>query len=124
MKIALISHDAKKAELVSFVLKRIDFFNRDDVSIVSTGTTGKMLKSAGITHVGCVNSGPMGGDAEIASMIVNKEIDGVIFFIDPLSAHAHEVDINMLLRICNVHNTPLATNYKSAHIMIKYFKNK
>lgn len=124
MKIALISHDAKKAELVSFVLKRIDFFNRDDVSIVSTGTTGKMLKSAGITHVGCVNSGPMGGDAEIASMIVNKEIDGVIFFIDPLSAHAHEVDINMLLRICNVHNTPLATNYKSGHIMIKYFKNK
>lgn len=124
MKIALISHDAKKAELVSFVLKRIDFFNREDVSIVSTGTTGKMLKSAGITHVGCVNSGPMGGDAEIASMIVNKEIDGVIFFIDPLSAHAHEVDINMLLRICNVHNTPLATNYKSGHIMIKYFKNK
>jgi methylglyoxal synthase len=50
----------------------------------------------------------MGGDAEIASLIVNKKIDGVIFFIDPLEAHPHQVDVNMLLRICILHNTPLA----------------
>lgn len=124
MRIALIAHDNKKAELVSFVLKRIEFFNREDVSVVSTGTTGNMLKSAGVVNVECVNSGPRGGDAEIATMVVRKEVDGVIFFIDPLSAHAHDVDINMLLRICNVHNTPLATNYRTAHILVKYFKNK
>lgn len=124
MRLGLISHDNKKAELVSFVLKRIDFFNKEGLEIISTGTTGNMLKSAGVLNVKCVSSGPLGGDAQIAAMIVGKEIDGVIFFIDPLSAHAHDVDINMLLRICNVHNTPLATNYRTAHILVKYFKNK
>jgi len=124
MKLALIAHDGKKHELVSFVLKRIEFFKRNDVLIISTGTTGNMLISAGVTESERVNSGPRGGDAEIAAMIVRGEIDGVIFFIDPLDAHPHDVDINMLLRICNVHNIALATNYKSAHILIKHFKTK
>ena len=124
MRLALIAHDGKKHELVSFVLKRIEFFKRNDVLIVSTGTTGNMLISAGVTELERVNSGPRGGDAEIAAMIVRGEIDGVIFFIDPLDAHPHDVDINMLLRICNVHNIALATNYKSAHILIKHFKIK
>lgn len=124
MRLGLIAHDNKKAELISFVLKRLDFFNKDGLEIVSTGTTGNMLKSAGVSNVRCVASGPLGGDAQIATMVVGKEIDGVIFFIDPLSSHPHATDINMLLRICNVHNVPLATNYKTAHILIKYFKNK
>ena len=124
MRLGLISHDNKKAELVSFVLKRLDFFNKEGLEIVSTGTTGNMLKSAGVSNVRCVASGPLGGDAQVAAMVVDKEIDGVIFFIDPLSSHPHVTDVNMLLRICNVHNVPLATNYKTAHILIKYFKNK
>jgi methylglyoxal synthase len=63
-------------------------------------------------------SGPLGGDAQIASMIANGEISGVVFFIDPLDVHPHQVDVNMLLRICNVYNIPLATNYMTASYII------
>ena len=122
MKFALIAHDNKKADMVAFVLKRLSFFNRKDVSIVTTGTTGKKEKHAGIDDVEMVNSGPLGGDAEIAAMVVIGEITGVIFMRDPLDKHPHDVDINMLMRLCDVHDIPLATNYRTASILIKYFK--
>jgi methylglyoxal synthase len=124
MKIALIAHDGKKADMVAFVMKRLSFFNREDVDIVATGTTGSMILHAGVDKVERVNSGPMGGDAEIGSMVTRLELDGVIFFRDPLDKHPHDVDISMLMRLCDVHEVPLATNYKSAHIMIKYFKDR
>jgi methylglyoxal synthase len=66
----------------------------------------------------------MGGDAQIAAKIVDKDIDYVIFFIDPLSSHPHEVDVQMLLRICNVTDTPIATNYSTASMMIKYLETE
>jgi len=124
MKIALIAHDGKKASMVSFVMKRLAFFQREDVDIVATGTTGTLVANAGVNKVECVASGPMGGDAEIGAMVTRGEIDGVVFFRDPLDKHPHDVDISMLMRLCDVHEIPLATNYKSGHIMIKYFKNK
>lgn len=124
MKIALIAHDGKKASMVSFVMKRLEFFKIDDVHIVATGTTGSMITNAGVKKVERVASGPMGGDAEIGAMVTRGEIDGVVFFRDPLDKHPHDVDISMLMRLCDVHNVPLATNYKSAHILIKYYKNK
>lgn len=123
MKIALIAHDGKKADMVAFVMKRMDFFKRKDVQLVGTGTTGTMIQHAGL-KVDCVSSGPLGGDAEIGAMVTRGEIDGVIFFRDPLGKHPHEVDIAMLMRLCDVHDVPLATNYKSGHILIKYFKTK
>ena len=87
MKIALIAHDGKKADMVAFVMKRLSFFNREDVDIVATGTTGSMILHAGVDKVERVNSGPMGGDAEIGSMVTRLELDGVIFFRDPLDKH-------------------------------------
>ena len=124
MKFALIAHDNKKADMVAFVSKRLPFFNRKDVSIVTTGTTGKHVMHAGIEDVEVVNSGPLGGDAEIAPQVVNGKITGVIFMRDPLGKHPHDVDINMLLRLCDVHDVPLATNYRTASILIKWFKQK
>ena len=124
MKFALIAHDNKKADMVAFVSKRLPFFNRKDVSIVTTGTTGKHVMHAGIEDVEVVNSGPLGGDAEIATQVVNGKITGVIFMRDPLGKHPHDVDINMLLRLCDVHDVPLATNYRTASILIKWFKQK
>ena len=124
MKFALIAHDNKKADMVAFVSKRLSFFNRKDVKIITTGTTGKKVKHAGIDNVEMVNSGPLGGDAEIAAMVVRKEIDGVIFMRDPLDKHPHDVDISMLMRLCDVHDIPLATNYRTASILIKWFKQK
>ena len=124
MKFALIAHDNKKADMVAFVSKRLPFFNREDVKIITTGTTGKKVKHAGIDNVDTVNSGPLDGDAEIAAMVVRKEITGVIFMRDPLGKHPHDVDINMLMRLCDVHDIPLATNYRTASILIKWFKQK
>ena len=123
MKIALIAHDNKKADMVAFVSKRLDFFNRDGLSIVSTGTTGSHVQRIGIDNVERVASGPMGGDAEIAAMVTRGEIDLVIFFRDPLGKHAHDVDISMLMRVCDVHNTPLATNYRTASWLVKWLKS-
>jgi methylglyoxal synthase len=123
LNIAIIAHDGKKADMVSFIMKRLDFF-RDNTNIFATGTTGKHVEHAGLSNVTKLNSGPMGGDAEIASLIVNKKIDGVVFFIDPLEAHPHQVDVNMLLRICVLHNTPLAINYASASLMVRYYEQE
>lgn len=124
MKFALIAHDNKKADMVAFVSKRLPFFNREDVDIVTTGTTGKKVRHAGIEDVETVNSGPLGGDAEIAAMVVRGEVDAVLFFRDPLDKHPHDVDISMLMRLCDVHDVPLATNYKTASILVKWFKAK
>ena len=124
MKFALIAHDNKKANMVAFVSKRLPFFSREDVNIITTGTTGKHVMHAGIKDVEVVNSGPLGGDAEIATQVVNGKITGVIFMRDPLGKHPHDVDINMLLRLCDVHDVPLATNYRTASILIKWFKQK
>lgn len=122
MKIALVAHDGKKADMVAFVMKRLDFFNREDVELVATGTTGSMIIHAGVDKVERVASGPMGGDAEIGAMVTRGEMDAVIFFRDPLDKHPHDVDISMLMRLCDVHEVPLATNYKSGNIIIKYLK--
>ena len=124
MKLALIAHDGKKSDMVAFVMKRLDFFNREDVNIVTTGTTGKKILHAGVDKVQSVASGPLGGDAEIGAMVTRGEINGVFFFRDPLDKHPHEPDVQMLMRLCDVHDIPLATNYKSGHIMVKYFENK
>lgn len=124
MRFALIAHDNKKADMVAFVSKRLKFFNNDAVDIITTGTTGKKVKHAGISRVTTVQSGPLGGDAEIAAMVVRGEITGVIFMRDPLDKHPHDVDISMLMRLCDVHDVPLATNYKTASILIKWYRAK
>ena len=122
MRIALVAHDNKKADMVAFVSKRLDFFNRKGVSIVATGTTGTHVHHAGIKDVKTVASGPWGGDAEIAAMVTRKEVDLVIFMRDPLGKKAHDVDISMLMRICDVHDVPLATNYRTASHLVKWYK--
>ena len=121
IRIAVIAHDGKKADMVAFIMKRLDFFRKVDV--MATGTTGKHIEHAGL-DVNCLKSGPLGGDAQIASLISDGEIDAVIFFIDPLGLHPHQVDVNMLLRICNVYNIPLATNYSTASLVISGLEKK
>jgi len=120
-RIAVIAHDGKKADMVAFIMKRLDFFR--NVDVMATGTTGKHIEHAGL-DVNCLKSGPLGGDAQIASLISDGKIDAVVFFIDPLGLHPHQVDVNMLLRICNVYNIPLATNYSTASLVISGLKKK
>jgi methylglyoxal synthase len=118
MKIALIAHDGKKSDMVHFLSSFKDLLLRPDVSLVATGTTGLHIEKAGF-EVQKLLSGPIGGDAQIAAMTAQKELDLVIFFRNPLDKHPHEPDVQMLMRICDVHNIPLATNPASAELMFK-----
>lgn len=120
MKIAVIAHDGKKAEMVSFLMKNLEFLHSEKVNLIATGTTGTHVEQAGL-EVTKMLSGPLGGDAQIATQVANGEIDLVIFFRDPLDKHPHEPDINMLMRICDVHNIPLATNPATAARIIDGF---
>lgn len=114
--IALIAHDGKKAEMVAFAKDHRDLLA--NYHLVATGTTGKLLvEKVGLT-VERVESGPVGGDAQIAAMCVEGKISAVFFFVDPLDKHPHDPDIQMLMRICNVHNVPLASNEASAMCII------
>lgn len=119
IRIALIAHDGKKEKMLEFVKERYDFFNQEDVLIVATGTTGKLIQDSNVCNVTCVNSGPLGGDAEIGAMVSTNLLDLVIFFRDPLGKHPHEPDVQMLMRLCDVHNVPLSTNYASANLILK-----
>ena len=87
-------------------------------TLFATGTTGLMVMGATGLEIKQMKSGPLGGDQQIGSMIACGELDLVIFLRDPLTAQPHEPDVSALLRLCDVTNTPLATNIKSAEIML------
>jgi len=116
MRIAIIAHDGKKADMVSFLLNYKEVL--DKIELVATKTTGGLVEKAGLEVVKLL-SGPIGGDAQIAAMAAEKKIDLIIFFRDPLDKHPHEPDVQMLMRICDVHNIPLATNPASAELMFR-----
>ena len=112
----MIAHDGKKADLVSFLLHHQTLFK--NAELIATATTGSFLEKAGF-KVQKVLSGPSGGDAQIGAKVATGEVDFVFFFRDPLGKHAHEVDVQMLMRMCDVHNVPLATNPASAEFLLK-----
>ncbi len=118
IRIALIAHDGKKPEMVSFVLRHKAYLEKSKATIYATGTTGGHIEKEGII-VNRLLSGPKGGDAQIAALAAIGEIDVVIFFRDPLDKHPHEPDVQMLMRICDVHNVPLATNPAAGDLFIK-----
>ena len=117
-KIAVIAHDGKKAEMVQFLMEHLEALKQNNISIIATGTTGKHAQKSGLS-VELLLSGPMGGDAQIASQVAEGKINMVFFFRDPLDKHPHEPDIQMLMRICDVHNIPLATNPATATLLMK-----
>ena len=117
MEIAIIAHDGKKADMVQFLNKTKALLLRDNLKIIATETTGSKAEAAGF-KVKKMLSGPLGGDAQIAARVAEGKTKMVLFFKDPNSSHAHEVDINMLIRICDVHNVPLATNEATAQLVL------
>jgi len=121
-RIALIAHDAKKPEMIAFASEYKDILSQCD--LYGTGTTGRLISEKVGLAVTTVLSGPLGGDQQIGSMLACQTLDIVIFLRDPLTAQPHEPDITALLRVCDVHNTPLATNRRSAEILIKYVKEQ
>ena len=114
--LALIAHDGKKADMVAFVMDHKARLSEFD--LVATSTTGTLIEEKAGLPVKRMLSGPYGGDAQIAAMVAEGRINAVFFFLDPLGKHPHDPDIQGLLRICNVHNVPLATNIASAVLLI------
>ena len=114
--LALVAHDGKKADMVAFALSNKEVLQKYD--LVATKTTGQLLIEKCGLNVQQMLSGPLGGDAQIAGQVAEGKIEAVFFFVDPLTANPHDPDIQGLLRICNVHNVPLATNAATAKYII------
>ncbi len=114
--VALIAHDNKKDDMIAFAREHKDVLER--YHLIATGTTGTRINEHTGLNVTRMLSGPIGGDAQIAAQVAEGKVAAVFFFIDPLGKHPHDPDINTLLRICNVHNVPLATNPATASYII------
>ncbi|MCP3030714.1 methylglyoxal synthase [Halobacillus sp. A1] len=117
MNIALIAHDKKKPEIITFTTAYQNILEKHQ--LFATGTTGKKIADATGLSIVRFQSGPLGGDQQIGSKIADDQMDMVIFFRDPLTAQPHEPDITALLRLCDVHQIPVATNLAGAEIMIR-----
>lgn len=117
MEIAIIAHDRMKATMVQFLNRNKNLLNSENITLIATGTTGGQAEIVGF-KVKKMLSGPMGGDAQIAARVAEGKTKMVLFFKDPNSSHPHEVDINMLIRVCDVHNIPLATNEATAQLLL------
>lgn len=116
MNIALIAHDVKKELMIQFCIAYCGILSKHN--LCATGTTGKLVSEATGLHIDSFLSGPQGGDQQIASRIACNEIDMVLFFRDPLTVKEHEPNEMNLLRICDVHNIPIATNIATAEMLI------
>ena len=118
--IALIAHDAQKGNMIDFVRRHIDFFRSKP--LVATGNTGDLLDAECGLRVDRVAHGPLGGDLMIGGRVADGKIEAVLFFRDPLTAQPHEPDVSALVRVCDVHQIPLATNPATAERVIKSFE--
>ena len=116
MRIALIAHDSEKPEMIGSVTDHEGILAAHD--LIATGTTGSRLNEEIGLEVTPLASGPLGGDLMIGSAVANDACDAAFSFRDPMTAQPHEPDVSALLRICDVHGIPLATNRASAAALL------
>ncbi len=116
MNIAIIAHDAKKELMTQFCIAYCGILSRH--KLFATGTTGKLVSEATGLDINCFLSGIQGGDQQIGALIACNEIDMLLMFNDPLNPKEHEPNVNSLLRLCDVHNVPAATNIATAEALI------
>jgi methylglyoxal synthase len=117
MNIALIAHDQKKADIVMLAREFAEFLR--GCHLVATGTTGGRIHDETGLGVERLLSGPLGGDLQIGARLAVGQVDAVIFLRDPMTPQPHEPDINALVRACDVHNVPCATNLASARLLLR-----
>ena len=121
-QVALIAHDKKKLDLALFALAYKDVLSR--FTLVATGTTGGLLQDKTGLSIDRVLSGPLGGDQQIGARIAEDKVLAVIFFRDPLTAQPHEPDVTALVRLCDVHDVPLATNPATAQAIMMWLAER
>lgn len=117
MNIALIAHDAKKKLMQNFCIAYRGILSKH--ILYATGTTGRLIEEVTNLTIHKYLAGHLGGEQQIGVQIEHNHIDLVIFLRDPLTPKSHELDVNNLVRLCDMHNIPLATNLASAELLIK-----
>lgn len=118
--IALIAHDAQKDDLLQFATAHVEFLKQH--KLVATGNTGKLLQRELGLAIEQVEHGPHGGDLIIGGRVAEGIVEAVLFFRDPLTAQPHEPDVSALMRVCDVHAVPLATNKATAEAVVSWLK--
>jgi methylglyoxal synthase len=118
--VALIAHDKKKLDLALFSRDHVDVLRR--FPLLATRTTGGVLRDKAGLDAEHVLSGPNGGDLQVGARIAEGGVLAVIFFRDPLTAQPHEPDVSALMRICDVHQVPLATNLATANAIVAWLR--
>jgi len=116
-RLALIAHDNKKADMVALAQEFSAFLK--GCRLCATGTTGGRLEKEVGLEVERMLSGPLGGDLQIGARLAVGEIDAIIFLRDPMTPQPHEPDINALVRACDVHDVPCATNMSTARLLLQ-----
>jgi methylglyoxal synthase len=116
MRLALIAHDGRKDAMIALAADFLPLLRR--CTLMATGTTGARLAQAHGLVLERMLSGPMGGDLQIGARLAVGELDGVIFLRDPMTPQPHEPDINALVRACDVHDVPCATNVATARLLL------
>ena len=116
MNIGLVAHDSKKKLMQNFCIASRGVLSRND--LFATGTTGRLVEEATNLTVHKYLSGHLGGTQQLGAQIEHNQIDLVIFLRDPLQAKSHEPDVNSIVRLCDAHNIPLATNLATAELLI------
>ena len=117
MNIGLIAHDAKKKLMQNFCIAYRGILCKND--LYATGTTGRLIEEVTNINIHKYLAGHLGGVQQLGAQISANEIDLVIFLRDPLAPKAHEPDVSNVMRLCDMHNIPLATNLASAELLIK-----
>ena len=120
--IALIAHDQLKPMLLEFVRRHRDVFAAHP--LVATGSTGRLIEDELQLEIERVAHGPAGGDLIIGGRVAEGKIVAVFFFRDPLTAQPHEPDVSALMRVCDVHSVPLATNAATALAVVEWLKRQ
>lgn len=117
LTLALVAHDSKKEDMVQLVKAHRE--KLAGLDLIATRSTGRLIKERTGLTVELLESGSLGGDQQVGALVAGENINAVIFLRDPLTAHPHEPDVSALLRVCDVHDVPLATNLTTAEAVLR-----
>lgn len=117
MNVGLIAHDAKKKLMQNFCIAYRGILNKH--TLYATGTTGRLIEEVANLNIHKYLAGALGGAQQMCAQIENNELDMIIFLREPVSPRSHEPDVNNVVRLCDTHNIPLATNLATAELLIR-----
>ncbi|MGO5052321.1 methylglyoxal synthase [Lachnospiraceae bacterium LCP25S3_G4] len=116
MNIGLVAHDAKKKLMQNFCIAYRGILSKND--LFATGTTGRLIEEVTNLSIHKYLAGPLGGNQQLGAQIEHNQIDALIFLRDPLTPKSHEPDVNDIVRLCDIHNIPMATNVATAELLV------